>query len=263
MISKKVEWPEVGELVVATVERITNYGAYVTLDEYEKEGLLHISEISSTWVKNIRDFVREKQKVVLKVLRVNPRKGHVDLSLRRVTKREKRETIRSWKKERSAESLLRNASEKLNMSIEEVYEKAGAPIEKKFGRVYTGLEKTAKEGATVLMELGIPQDIAVTLGKIAKERIRIPWVKITGLLELECTKPDGAVVIRDTLLRAQNIKKSEGTEVHVYTVSPPGYRIEVLAENYKKAETLLQKAADTALQTITKLGGRGAFRREK
>lgn len=262
-MSKTLEWPEDGELVIATVERITNYGAYVMLDEYGKEGLLHISEISSTWVKNIRDFVREKQKVVLKVLRVNAGKGHVDLSLRRVTKQEKREKIRSWKKERRAESLLLNASEELNLPVEELYEKAGALIEEKFGEIYKGLEKTAKEGATVLTELGIPEDMAVTLEKIAKERIRLPTVKVTGLLELECPKPDGAVVIRDTLLRAQNIKKSEGTEVNVYTVSPPSYRIEVLAENYQKAETLLQKASDTALKTITKLGGRGIFKREK
>jgi translation initiation factor 2 subunit 1 len=264
MVSKKgVEWPEEGEFVVATVERITNYGAYVSLDEYEKEGLLHISEISSTWVKNIRDFVREKQKAVLKVLRVNPRKGLVDLSLRRVTKQEKREKIQSWKKERKAESLLRNASEKLNIPTEEVYEKAGVPIEKKFGRVYTGLEKAAKEGATVLTGLGIPEDMAVTLEKIARERIKIPLVKITGLLELGCTKPDGAVVIQDTLLGAQNVKKSKGAEVNVYVVSPPSYRLEVLADNYKKAETLLQRAVDTALDILKRGGGRGSFKREK
>ena len=263
MTSRRVDWPEVGEFVVATVEKITNHGAYVLLDEYGKEGLLHISEISSTWVKNIRDFIREKQKVVLKVLRVDAKKGHVDLSLRRVAKLERREKIQSWKKERRAESLLSNASEKLKMSVEEMNEEAGALIEQKFGELYKGLEKTAKEGATVLTELGIPKDIAVTLEKISKERIRIPMVKITGLLELECTKPDGAVVIRDALLRAQNIKKSAGTEVRVYTVSPPSYRIEVLAENYKKAETLLQKATDAALQTITKLGGQGVYRREK
>lgn len=263
MMSQKVGWPEVGELVVATVERITDYGAYVKLDEYDKEGLLHISEISSTWVKNIRDFVREKQKVVLKVLRVNTKKGHVDLSLRRVTKRDKREKIQLWKKEKRAESLLDNASEELNISTKEIYEKAGVPIQEKFGGIYRGLETTAKEGATVLTELGIAKEIAVVLERIAKERIRIPVVKITGLLELECTKPDGAVIIRDTLLRAQNIKKSKGTEVRVYTVSPPSYHIEVLAENYKKAETLLKKATDTALQTITKMGGQGSFKREK
>ncbi|MFQ6065336.1 MAG: translation initiation factor IF-2 subunit alpha [Candidatus Bathyarchaeia archaeon] len=263
MMSRKAGWPEVGELVVTTVERITDYGAYVKLDEYDREGLLHISEISSTWVKNIRDFVREKQKVVLKVLRVNTQKGHVDLSLRRVTKRERREKIQLWKKEKRAESLLSNASEELKISAKEMWEKAGVPIQEKFGGIYKGLEATAKEGATVLTNLGIDKDIAVVLERIAKERIRMPVVKITGLLELKCTKPDGAGVIRETLLRAQNMKKPKGTEVRVYTVSPPSYRIEVLAENYKKAETMLQKATDMALQTITKMGGQGTFKREK
>ena len=260
---KKAEWPEVGELVVATVKTITGYGAYVVLDEYGTEGLLHISEISSTWVRNIRDFAREKQKVVLKVLRVDPRKGHVDLSLRRVGKQQRREKIRFWKKDRRAESLLRDASEKLNMSVEEINEKAGAPIQKRFGRLYEGLEKTAKEGAKALIKIGIPEEIAVTLAEIAKERIRITRVRITGLLELECTKPEGAVFIRDALLSAQKIRKSKETEVRVYTVSPPSYRIEVLAENYKKAEDLLQNAADTVLENITKAGGEGTYKREK
>ncbi len=59
----KPEWPEVGDIVVATVTRIVGHGAYVSLDEHNgKEGLLHISEISSRWVRNIRNHVRERQK---------------------------------------------------------------------------------------------------------------------------------------------------------------------------------------------------------
>jgi len=85
---KKQEWPEAGELVIATVETVTDYGSYVKLDEFEKKGLLHVSEIASSWIRNIRDFVREGQKVGLKVLRVDSEKGHIDLSLRRGTKRE-------------------------------------------------------------------------------------------------------------------------------------------------------------------------------
>ena len=90
------EWllPEIGEFVVVTIIRIMPYGAYAALDEYDDvEGLLHISEISSRWVKNIRDHVRERQKVVLKVLRVDSEKRHIDLSLRRVNEREKREKL--------------------------------------------------------------------------------------------------------------------------------------------------------------------------
>jgi translation initiation factor 2 subunit 1 len=259
----KREWPDVGDLVISTVERITDYGAYVRLDEYNKEGLLHISEVSSTWVRNIRDFVREGQKAVLRVLRVDQEKEHVDLSLRRVTKRERREKVLSWKKERKAESLLRTASERLNISEKELYEKAGVLVEKEFGEMHGGLEKTAREGAEVLVKLGVPKDMAATIEEIAKERIRLPVVMVKGTLELQCTKPNGAVLVRDALLDAQRIKKSSNTEVRIYVVAPPRYRIEVLAEDYKEAEKLLSKATQTALKSIVKFGGQGVFRREK
>ncbi len=98
-------FPEVGDLVVATVKRVEDYGAYVKLDEFAGiEGLVHISEMATTWVRNIRDHAREGQKLVLKVLRVNPQRNQIDLSLRRVTGREKSEKMLEWKKERKAEA---------------------------------------------------------------------------------------------------------------------------------------------------------------
>ena len=112
MAAKKAEWPEGGDLVLASVQRITDFGAYVTLDEYGKEGLLHVSELSSGWVRNMRDFVREGQKVVLKVLRVDAEKRHIDLSLRRVSRRERREKVLAWKRDRKADSILHSASDK-------------------------------------------------------------------------------------------------------------------------------------------------------
>jgi len=263
MAFRKPEWPDVNDLVIATVVKITDYGAYVQLDEYDKEGLLHISEVASSWVRNIRDFVREGQKVVLKVLRVDKEKGQVDLSLRRVTKREKKEKILSWKKDRKADSLLRSASEKLSIPLKDVYEKAGALIEKEFGGIHEGLEKTAKEGAEVLLKLGVPKDIAVALEEIAKEKIRIPTVKIKGILELQCTKPNGVTLIKKALLDAQKIGEAEGTKIHIYVVAPPKYRIVVSAGDYKTAESVLEKATETALKDIAKIGGQGSFKREK
>ncbi|MGC8849674.1 MAG: S1 RNA-binding domain-containing protein, partial [Candidatus Bathyarchaeia archaeon] len=83
------EYPEVGDLIIGTVKRIVGYGAYVSLDEYPgKEGLIHISEVSTKWVRNIKDHLREGEKLVLKVLRIDPSRGQIDLSLRRVTGRE-------------------------------------------------------------------------------------------------------------------------------------------------------------------------------
>jgi len=59
------ELPEVGELVIATITKIGDHGAYVILDEYDKiQGFLHVSEIAPGWVRNINKYVKEKEKVV-------------------------------------------------------------------------------------------------------------------------------------------------------------------------------------------------------
>jgi translation initiation factor 2 subunit 1 len=259
---RRQEWPEVGDLVMATVETVTDYGAYVKLDEYDKKGLLHISEISSSWIRNIRDFVREGQKIVLKVLRVDIEKGHVDLSLRRVTKRERIEKVMFWKKERKADALLRSVSEKTGLSLEDVYEKVGTPMEKEYG-LYEGFEMVAKEGPGVLTKIGVPEELAAVLAEVAVERIRVPMVKVKGIIELRCMKPNGVKIIKEAFLNAKKAEKSRDVKLRFYVIAAPKYSIEVLAENYKRAEDIMQKVAQNVVSSVAKAGGQGSFRREK
>jgi translation initiation factor 2 subunit 1 len=262
MAERKPEWPEVGDLVIATIETVTDYGAYAKLDEYNKRGLLHVSEISSSWIRNIRDFVREGQKMVLKVLRVDTEKGHIDLSLRRVTKREKIEKIKSWKKDRKAEALLREVAEKVGLSDEEVYEKAGVLVEEKYG-LYEGFEKVVKEGTEVLTKIGVPESLAKAFAEVAEERIHVKMVKVKGTLEIRCMKPNGVKIIRDSFLDAKKAEKTKDADVRFYVVAAPKYSVEVLAENYKRAEEVLQKVAQSVVSNVVKAGGQGTFRREK
>ncbi len=261
MAERKPEWPEAGDLVIATIETVTDYGAYAKLDEYNKRGLLHVSEISSSWIRNIRDFVREGQKLVLKVLRVDLEKGHIDLSLRRVTKRERIEKVLSWKKERKAEALLRGVAEKVGLTSEEVYQKAGTILEEKFG-LYEAFEKAAIEGPEALTELGIPENLAKAFVEVAHERIHVKLVKVKGVLEIRCTKPNGVKIIKDAFHKAK-AEKIKDANITFYVIAAPKYSIEVQAENYKRAEDVLQKTADTVVTNIVKAGGTGTFRREK
>src|SRR5512136_2752024 len=100
-------WPEVGEFVVCTVKNVTDFGAYVELEEFGgREGFIHISEIKAGWVKYVRDYVREGQKIVCKVLNVDPSRGHIDLSLKDVNEHQRREKIREWKNESKARKWL-------------------------------------------------------------------------------------------------------------------------------------------------------------
>lgn len=262
MASQKPEWPEVGDLVVATIQEVTDFGAYAKLDEYDKQGLLHISEVSSSWIRNLRDFIREGQKVVLKVLRVDAEKGHIDLSLRRVTKRERIEKIMFWKRERKAETLLRSVAEKMGLPLEEVLEKAGAPIEKEYG-LYEGFEKVVKEGKAVLTKIGVPETLATAIAEIADERMRVPMVKVKGIVELRSMKPEGVKIIKEAFMDAKKVEKSKDVKLRFYVVAAPKYAIEVMADNYKHAEAVLQKVGENIVSHVVKAGGQGTLRREK
>ena len=262
MAERKPEYPEIGDLVIATIETVTDYGAYARLDEYDKRGLLHVSEISSSWIRNIRDFVREGQKTVLKVLRVDTEKGHIDLSLRRVNKRERIEKVMSWKKERKADALLKGVSEKSGLSVDEVYRKAGTLIEEKYP-LYDGFEKAALEGPEALTKIGVPEELAKVFADVAKERIHVKLVKVRGTLEIRCLKPNGVKMIKDAFQKAEKAEKTEDSEIRFYVVAAPKYSVEVSAPNYKRAEDVFQKVAQAVVMNITKSGGTGSFKREK
>ena len=262
MAQGKPEWPEAADLVMATVETVADYGAYVKLDEYNKRGLLHVSEVSSSWIRNIRDSVREGQKSVVKVLRVDTEKGHIDLSLRRVTKRERIERVLSWKKGRKAEALLKGVAEKVHVPVQEVYEKAGAAVDSEFG-LDDGFEKAAKEGPEVLTKIGVPENFAKAFAEVATERIHVKMVKVKGILEIRCLKANGVRLIKESFLSAEKAEKAKDAEVRFYVKAAPKYSIEALAENYKRAEEVLQKASQSVISNIAKAGGQGSYTREE
>jgi translation initiation factor 2 subunit 1 len=262
MSEHKPQWPEPGDLVMATIESVMDYGAYANVDEYNRRGFLHISEISSARIRNVRDYVREKQKMVLKVLRVDPEKGHIDLSLRRVTKRERIEKVKSWKKDRKGEALLHAVADRAGLTVEEAYQKVGAVLEEKYG-LYEGFEKVVKEGVEALTKLGIPEDLAKVIAQVAEERISIKLVKVRGTIEVRCMKPNGVKCIQDAFLNAKKAQKTKEAKIEFAVISSPKYSVEVSADNWKQAEENLEKVSEAVVSNITKAGGRGTFKREK
>ncbi|MEM0001422.1 MAG: translation initiation factor IF-2 subunit alpha, partial [Desulfurococcaceae archaeon] len=122
MVLPRKDLPDTGELVVATVREIYDYGAYVTLDEYgELKAYLPWSEISSKWVRNIRDVIREGQKIVAKVIRVDRVKREVDVSLKRITESDKQRKMQWWKRYVKACKIVELVAEKLNKKAEDAY----------------------------------------------------------------------------------------------------------------------------------------------
>jgi len=71
---------EVGQIVEGVVTGITHFGAFVELPG-GKTGLVHISEVADAYVRDIKDYLKEKDKVKVKILSVDP-KGKIGLSIK-------------------------------------------------------------------------------------------------------------------------------------------------------------------------------------
>ena len=82
---------EVGSIVEGTVSGITNFGAFVELPE-GKVGLIHISEVADEYVSDVKDFLKEKDKVKVKVLNTNEYAKNVNNMLEAI----KNQAIDNW-----------------------------------------------------------------------------------------------------------------------------------------------------------------------
>jgi len=103
------ELPEVGELVIATITKIGDHGAYVILDEYDKiQGFLHVSEIAPGWVRNINKYVKENEKVVAIVKKVREGREEIDLSLKHISKDQKKKKLLDVKRHEKGKSIIKN-----------------------------------------------------------------------------------------------------------------------------------------------------------
>ncbi|MGI6588147.1 MAG: S1 RNA-binding domain-containing protein [Peptococcia bacterium] len=72
----------VGAIVEGVVTGITNFGAFVELPG-GATGLVHISEVADTYVKDVKDYLKEKDKIKVKVIHVDE-KGKIGLSIKQV-----------------------------------------------------------------------------------------------------------------------------------------------------------------------------------
>lgn len=79
MISMSIQ---VGSVVEGVVTGITNFGAFVELPG-GKVGLIHISEVADVYVRDVKDFLKEQDKVKVKVLSVDER-GKIGLSIKQL-----------------------------------------------------------------------------------------------------------------------------------------------------------------------------------
>lgn len=261
-MAKLNPFPEEGELVVGTVREVQNFGAFVTLEEYPgKEGFVHIREVAPGWVKRIRDYVREQARVVCKVLGVDAKKGHIDLSLKAVNDHQRRETIQAWKNEQKADNYLKMMAEAQKTTVEALIATYGRQLIETFGSIYAAFKEASEYGEDAFKQENIAGPWVAGFVAFAKQNIQASFVDITGFVDIQSPAADGVKHVTKALKAAEK-SEFEDVTIEVTYMGAPHYRVTVKAPDFKIAEDQLQGAADRAIAVIQKSGGSGAFHRE-
>ena len=251
------EMPEQGEIIIATITKVMDHGAYVTLDEYDGiQGFLHISEIAPGWIRSVNRFVRDGEKKVLLVKKINTQRGDIDLSLKQVSKDQKKQKLKEVKKFEKGKTLLQNVQEKTKLSDEEI-EKLEDSIYAKFDSVYDAFVSIGRNGIDSAKELNLAKKTATVIEDICS-KIKLPSVEIRGIMEITNNQSDGVEIIKKTLL---DVIKKDSTADITY-LGAPKYRLSIVSEDFKTAERLLKPIIEEVETNIQKKKGSFKFTRE-
>jgi translation initiation factor 2 subunit 1 len=256
MLLRKEGFPDEDELVVCTVTKVQFHSVFVNLDEYDRGGMIHISEVSPGRIRNIRDFVKEGKKVVCKVLRVNSDKGHIDLSLRRVTETQKRNKIDETKQQQKAEKILEFVSKNNDITLNKIFDTVMGNISGKYPSLY-GFFQSVVTDDKAINDAGLDAKLSKSLEESIKTRIKEVKVKIEGKLSLSTYAPNGVEIIKEALTRA----KANKDNISIKYLGGGTFSLIVNASDYKSAEKVIQESTERALDYITEHEGYGKFAR--
>ena len=228
---------EVGDLVLCTVEKIEGTVVFVKIHDSTKDldGSIVISEIAPVRIRNLRDYVVPKKKIVCKILRITSQ--NIELSLRRVTQKEKKEVMERDKQEKSYISILKtvlgNRAEKI---IQDIVKKE---------RIYD-LFQEAKENPKALEEFFEEED-AEKIWEILKTTQKQRRAIIKKEIRLSTTNPLGVELIKEILGNIKNveIKYISAGRYSIATESPDPK----IADNYLK-KILLQIEKDAKKKDV-------------
>lgn len=248
-MAKKDGWPRRGELVIGTIGKVSPFSATVKLDEYGIEGMIHISEVSRRWVKDIKKVIKPGQKIVALVVRIDREKGHLNLSLKKVNKYDAEEKLKVFKREQKADKMLRVVAKKLGMKLDEAYDKIGFKLQKEFEEMFKAFQEAALEGEEVLIQKGFDKKQAKVIAEVAKDQLEAKEAKMKKTIELKSFEPDGVNIIKKILSDVQ--KKYD---IDINYISAPEYTLALKTKSAKEGDRTLTDAVNEIKE---KIGSKG------
>lgn len=242
--------PERQELVVCRVTKLYPNSVFADLLEYDKSGMIHVSEVAGRWVRDIREFVKEKQYIVCRVMRVEG--SEISLSIKRVRRDDGSRKLNEFKRERRAENLLEQVAKSLKKTKKQAFEEVGFSLQEEFGSLTKSFEFAVKN-PELLKKKGIPAKWAQAIIEVARKKFGEKTYQVKVNVDLSCFKPDGVEVIKKML----GTTRRKGFSVAY--VSAPRYQLMGTGKDFKKLRASLEEESESLVRAIQKEGGEGKF----
>ncbi|MFC1666130.1 S1 RNA-binding domain-containing protein [Nanoarchaeota archaeon] len=224
---------EPGDVVMCTVERIVGTIVFVNIDGYG-QGSIVLSEVSAGRIRNLRDYVVPKKRIVCKVLRIS-RNRNIDLSLRRVTLKEKKEVLEKVKQEKSYISIIKSVlGEKANIIIAEIRDKES---------LYDFIEEAKTDSKNLEKITGKEDSKKILDILLAQKKKKVILKKEFNLTTAEA---NGVELIKDLIGKIKNAE--------IKYISAGKYSIKIEDENLKLADNKFKEIVEDIDKKSKKLG---------
>lgn len=239
--------------MIGTVMRVDRHGALVRLEEYrDLEAFVHISEVSLKWVRNIRDYLREGQTVVLKVIRSSPESMQVDASLRRVSERERSEKTLYWSQLQKVRRMLSTLMARTKVDYSVLEEGLLKPAAERHIDIYHIFEEVST-GEPFPEWVRLPDNVKQELVEMIRREIKRSVAVAKRLVKLYAGRA-GVDAVRAAAEEAMRLG-GRGERVAITVIGAPKYLLRVEAEDRVKAEQLLEAAFQAMRTRISAEGG--------
>ncbi len=227
---KRKGFPQPGEVIMCTVHKLTENAAWCKLDEYvELEGMIHVSESAGRWVYNIKDVVKIGKQYVAKVLHVDAKSAHIELSLKRVSRFDEKQKLNQFRKEQRAENILNQVAKSMGKKLDVAYKELGFALQEEFGELSTAFDDI-KDNPGLLDKIDADKAWKDALTSTINKIFAGKKVSLKAELEIKCYGEDGIETIR------QSLSEFEKRGFEVKYISAPKYTIETVTNDPKKRE---------------------------
>src|SRR3989344_2136327 len=236
MLYHRSGFPEENEIVLCKVTKLYPNSVFVNLLEYDKPGIVHISEVSPGRIRNLRDFVSIDRQIVCKILKIDQQKGHIDLSLRRVNSTERRDKLDEIKQEMKAEALLKNIAKKLNQPLEKLYVEVSEKILKEYSHLHSCFKEVVSEGID-LKKMGLNKQLADELTSAIIDKFKPKKFIIKGEIKVQTYDSYGLEKIKTLLSGIDKLSPTLG----LFYLGAGRYKFNIEDVDHKAAENTLKK----------------------